>query len=86
DPEGGGGVTDVGNVTWETPCIQISFGMTDARGHSREMANDTVKPRATEATLMAAKVLALTAMDLIYQPELLEKAKKQLEEIRKGNK
>ena len=56
EPEDGGGVTDVGNVTWETPCIQISFATTDARGHSREMANDTVTPRAIEATLTAAKV------------------------------
>ncbi len=86
DPEGGGGVTDVGNVTWETPSIQITFEMTDARGHSREMANDTVKPRAIDATLTAAKVLALSAMDLICQPELLEEAKKHLEEIRKGDK
>ena len=29
--------------------------MTDARGHSREMAADTIKPRAIDATLMAAR-------------------------------
>jgi len=82
DIEGGGGVTDVGSVTWQTPCIQISFGMTDARGHSREMADDTVRPRAIEATLVAAKVMALSAMELIYKPELLEEAKTYLKEKR----
>jgi len=81
---GGGGVTDVGNVTWETPCIQIGFSMTDARGHSREMADDTIKPRAIDATLMAAKVLALSAMELVYKPELLEQAKAHLEQIRQS--
>ncbi|HHT85571.1 MAG: amidohydrolase [Bacillota bacterium] len=81
---GGGGVTDVGNVTWETPCIQIGFGMTDARGHSREMADDTVKPRAIDATLMAAKVLALSAMELVYKPELPKQAQDHLEQIRQN--
>jgi len=78
EPEDGGGVTDVGNVTWETPCIQISFATTDARGHSREMANDTVTPRAIEATLTAAKVMALSAFDLLYFPGRLEEAQNYL--------
>ncbi|MGI6621410.1 MAG: amidohydrolase [Bacillota bacterium] len=82
-PRGGGGVTDVGSVTWETPCIQIGFSMTDARGHSREMAADTIKPRAIDATLMAAKVLALSAMEFIYKPELLKQAKDYLEQARR---
>ena len=84
DVEGGGGVTDVGSVTWHTPCIQISFGMTDARGHSKEMADDTITPRAIDATQMAAKVMALSAMELIYKPELLEDAKTYLREKREG--
>lgn len=84
DVEGGGGVTDVGSVTWHTPCIQISFGMTDARGHSKEMADDTITPRAIDATQMAAKVMALSAMELIYKPELLEDAKTYLRKKREG--
>lgn len=82
EPNTGGGVTDVGSVTWETPCIQISFGMTTARGHSKEMADDTITPKAIDATLMAAKVMALSAMDLLYKPGLIEKARMHLENIR----
>jgi amidohydrolase len=75
DPDGaGGGVTDVGNVTWVTPCIQIRFAMTRARAHSREMADDTITASGIDATLLAAKVLALSALDLVYNPAALDDA------------
>lgn len=80
-PEGmGGGVTDVGSVTWVVPCIQIGYAMTTARGHSREMAEATLTPRGIDATLMAAKVIALSALDLVYEPDLLAQAKQYLSE------
>ena len=80
--EGGdGGVTDVGGVTWVTPCIQIRFGMTDARPHSRELADDTVTPRGIQATLMAAKVLALTALDLAWNPGAVREARDGLRHV-----
>jgi len=74
-PPPGGGVTDVGSVTWAIPCIQVGFAMTTARGHSRELADDTITPRGIEATLLAAKVLALSALDLAYNPAALEEAR-----------
>ncbi len=84
-PEGaGGGTTDVGSVTWVTPCVQIGFKITEARGHSRDMADATQTPLAIDKTLMAAKVLALSALDLVERPELLEEAKKQMQAARKG--
>jgi amidohydrolase len=73
-PPEGGGVTDVGAVTWVIPCIQIGYAMTEARGHSRELADDTVRPRGIDATLMAAKVLALSALDLAWNPGALASA------------
>ncbi len=82
----GGGVTDVGAVTWEIPCIQIGFGMTKARGHSREMADDTITVEGIDATLLAAKVLALSAVDLMFEPDLLQKANKHLENARLQSK
>jgi amidohydrolase len=79
-PLAGGGVTDVGNVTWVTPCIQVSYRATSARGHSREMAESTLTPEGIAAALTAAKVLALTAHDLAANPALLQQAKKHLAE------
>ncbi len=81
---GGGGVTDVGNVTWVTPCIQIGFGIGDARGHSREMADATVTPRAIDATLVAATVMALSALELLEKPEMLSQAKAHLKDSLKA--
>jgi amidohydrolase len=77
-PPEGGGVTDVGAVTWVIPCIQIGYAMTEARGHSRELAADTITPRGIDATLMAAKVLALSALDLAWNPGALAKARDNL--------
>ena len=74
-------MTDVGGVTWVTPCIQIRFAMTGARPHSRELADDTVTPRGIEATLMAAKVLALSAADLAYNPAALDEARDTLRRV-----
>jgi amidohydrolase len=73
-PPEGGGVTDVGSVTWVIPCIQIGYCMTEARGHSRELADDTITPRGIDATLMAAKALALSALDLAWNQSALDEA------------
>lgn len=75
---GGGGVTDVGNVTWVTPCIQIGFRIGDARGHSVEMADATVTDQGIDATVDAAKVLSLCAVDLLMDPESLASAQEYL--------
>jgi len=84
-PEGsGGGTTDVGSVAWVTPCVQIGFKIAGARGHSREMADATLTRLAIDKTLMAAKVLALSALDLVERPELLAEAKKHLHVAQKG--
>lgn len=76
----GGGVTDVGNVTWVTPCIQIGYRATSARGHSREMADSTVTGEGISACLMATKVLALTAVDLAVDRLSLREAQDYLKQ------
>jgi len=77
----GGGVTDVGGVTWLTPTIQIGFNSTSARGHSVENAESTITPRGIDAAVRAAKVLALSAYDIASDPPLLEQAKAYLKEM-----
>jgi hypothetical protein len=84
-PEGlGGGTTDVGAVTWVAPTIQIGYKITDARGHSREMADATISKEGIDATLRAAKVIAFTALDLYEDKALLAQALKHLADNR-GN-
>jgi hypothetical protein len=57
------------------------FGMTGTRPHSRELADDTITPRGIDATLMAAKVLALSAADLAYAPAALDEARNTLRRV-----
>jgi amidohydrolase len=85
-PPPGGGVTDVGSVTWVIPCIQIGYAMSEARGHSRELADDTVTARAIDATLAAAKVLALSALDLAWSPARLAEAQAYLAQAKAGQR
>jgi len=78
----GGGVTDVGAVTWRTPAIQIGFRIGDAPGHSREFAQSTVSEAGIKGVLLAAKVLALSALDILAQKEVIEEMKRDLASIR----
>ncbi len=74
----GGGTSDVGAVSWVCPTIQIGYKITEARGHSREMADSTVTEYALEQTIKAAKILAFMALDLLARPELLKAAHEHL--------
>lgn len=76
----GGGVSDVGNVSWVTPTIQIGFESTSARGHSIEMAESTVSLEGIDAAVAAAKVLALSAFDVLSDPSVLDEAKRYLKQ------
>lgn len=72
------GSSDVGNVSHVVPTIQpfISITDTDIAGHSIEMVEASASPKALKAIVIGAKVLALTALDLFEDPDLLEQVKK----------
>ncbi len=77
----GGGVTDVGAVTWRTPAIQIGFRIGDVRGHTREFAQATVSETGIQGALVAAKVLALSALDVVAERGIIEEMKRQLSAV-----
>ena len=72
------GSSDVGNVSHVVPTIQpfISITNTDIAGHSIEMVEASASPKALKAIVIGAKALALTALDLFEDPDLLEQVKK----------
>lgn len=76
----GGGSTDMGNVSQVVPAIHpyLSIGSNDLRGHSKEFAQATISKEGLLALKNAAKALAMTTLDLLYQPELLKKAWEEL--------
>lgn len=71
------GSTDVGDVSWQTPTVQIYTACQAAGspGHSWQNVSSGKSSLGYKGMLYAAKALAGLAIDLYTQPELLEKAK-----------
>ncbi len=71
------GSSDVGNVSQVVPTIQPSISVSDERiaGHSIEMVQACASEKGLRFVPLAAQALALTARDLITNPDLLEKIK-----------
>jgi amidohydrolase len=71
------GSTDMGNVTTIVPGIHPFLSITDGPvpGHSIEFAAAASAPKAQETMRFAAKALAMTAIDALIEPRLVEQAK-----------
>jgi metal-dependent amidase/aminoacylase/carboxypeptidase family protein len=70
------GSTDMANISHTLPAIHPTIQIADGVvWHTRDFAEAANTPRAYQAMLLAGKVLALTALDLLTDPELLRRAK-----------
>ncbi len=71
------GSTDVGDVSWQTPTVQINTATwtSGIPGHSWQVVSMGKSTIAKKGLNLAAKVIAATAVDLFEDGELLEKAK-----------
>ncbi len=82
--DAGGSSTDVGDVSWNVPTV----GMTSATwvpgtpAHSWQAAAASGTTIGLKGMVVSAKTIALTAMDLFTQPELIAKAKAEFLERR----
>ncbi len=76
------GSTDVGDVSWQTPTAQIEAVCwpADVPGHSWQVVACGKSSLAHKGMMIAAKVLAATAIDLLEQPALLQAAKEEFQE------
>lgn len=75
------GGTDMGNVSHEVPAIH-PFVVVVPRGvgmHTPEFAEATVSEEGLERMIMATKLMALTALDFLTQPELRAEVKQEFE-------
>src|SRR5215207_3195585 len=75
-PDGTSGSTDMANVSWVVPTIHPDLSITDqpTPGHSIEFRDAAGRPRADETVLLAATLVAQTALDLFLDPSLVEQA------------
>jgi len=73
------GSTDFGNVTRVVPGVEARIAITeswDVPGHSEQFEQAAGTDLGRQAMLAAAKGLAMTAIDLLGQPETLAEAKR----------
>jgi amidohydrolase len=78
----GRGSTDFGNVSRRVPGIEARIAITeqiDVPGHSVEFREAAGSERGRQAMLAAAKGLAMTALDLLVEPDNLRRAKSAFE-------
>lgn len=81
------GSSDMGNVSHVMPAIHPYVVIADPNvaGHSPEFAEAAASPRGDRALLRAAKAMAMTTVDLLAQPELVEQAKAELAAVANPN-
>lgn len=81
NPDQGGGSSDVGDVSWNVPTV--SFGTASfipgSAGHSWQNVAAGGTTIGTKALINSAKVIALTAIDLYTNPQLVQEAKEEFE-------
>lgn len=73
------GSTDFGNVMYRLPgsCIRVAFVPTGTSSHSDEFLNAGKSEEAHSAIILAAKILAGSAFDLIINKEILNEIKEE---------
>ena len=74
---GGGGSTDVGDVSWVVPTgkVDINCYAAGTALHSWQAVAQGKAPAAHKGMLTAAKIMACTGAELLEKPELLERVK-----------
>jgi aminobenzoyl-glutamate utilization protein B len=73
----GGASDDIGDIMWSVPTVRLSFpsNISGATGHHWTSAIAMATPVAHKGATQAAKVEAMTALDLLMQPELVTAAR-----------
>ena len=69
-PDPTSGSTDMANVSWAVPTIhpELSISDTPIPGHTVEFREAAALPRADRTVLLAATLVAQTALDLLLDP------------------
>lgn len=82
--EGGGGSTDVSDISWVTPTVGLGTAtfVPGSAGHSWQNVAAAGSSIGVKGAVNAAKTLALTGADLFSNPDIVKKAKAELDERR----
>ena len=85
--DAGGGSTDVGDVSWTVPTVGLRAAtwVPGTPGHSWQAVACGGTEIGTKGMMIAAKTMALTAIDMYTNPALIEKAKQEFKHSRGNN-
>jgi len=72
----GGGSDDIGDISWVVPTVTLRYPSNIAAGPGHSWANaiSMATPIAHKGVMVGAKVQALTMLDILMHPELVENA------------
>jgi aminobenzoyl-glutamate utilization protein B len=78
-----GGSDDIGDISWAVPTVTLRFpsNMPGLPGHHWSNAITMATPIAHKGATAGAKVVAMTALDLLTKPNLVEEAWKYYREV-----
>lgn len=85
--EGGGGSTDVADISWVTPTVGLGTAtfVPGSAGHSWQNVAAAGSSIGVKGAVNAAKTLALTGADIFANPDIVKKAKAELDQRRGPN-
>ena len=80
-----GGSDDIGDVSWNVPTVTLRFpsNVRGLQGHHWSNAITMATPIAHKGATAGAKVVAMTVLDFLTQPDLLDSAKDYFENTQK---
>jgi aminobenzoyl-glutamate utilization protein B len=76
DEKRGGGSDDIGDISWSVPTVTLSFPANFQAGPGHNWANAIAMatPIAHKGVISGAKAQALTMLDLLLRPDIVERA------------
>jgi aminobenzoyl-glutamate utilization protein B len=84
----GGGSDDIGDISWNVPTVTLRYpsNIPGLPGHNWSSAIAMATPIAHKGVTAGAKVQAMTILDLMMRPELVEQAWKYFREVQTKDK
>jgi aminobenzoyl-glutamate utilization protein B len=88
DEKRGGGSDDIGDISWNVPTVTLNYpaNMQAGPGHNWANAISMATPIAHKGVAYGAKVMALTVLDLMTRPELVQQAWDYFNNVQMKNK
>jgi len=89
DEKRGGGSDDIGDISWVVPTVALRYPSNipgGGPGHNWNRAIASATPIAHKGATAGAKVIAMTLVDLVLKPDLVQAAKDYFTDVQTKNR